>query len=280
MAQQARAFVVGHPVQHSRSPLIHGYWLRQHGLSGSYERIDVAPKVFPAFVAGFARRGFCGGNVTIPHKEAAFRLADGVTDRAQRLKAVNTLWLEDGRVLGDNTDIIGFAAALDGGLAPGWPQQIDRALVLGAGGAARAVVAALTDHRFEILIVNRTEARAENLRTANPGRITALPWSAIDDALRSVQLVVNTTPLGMAGQPPLELDIAKLPGNTIVCDLVYVPLETPLLARARRRGLRTVDGLGMLLHQAVPAFARWFGVTPEVTAELRAVVAADVEASE
>jgi shikimate dehydrogenase len=277
MAQGAKAFIVGHPVKHSRSPLIHNYWLRQHDLNGSYERLDVAPGDFAAFMAGFAGRGFCGGNVTIPHKEAAFRLAGRLTERAERLKAVNTLWLEGGRVFGDNTDVLGFSAALDRSLAPGWSRQVKKALVLGAGGAARAALAALLDHTLEIMVANRTRGRAEDLRAFDPARITTLPWSDIDGALRSVQLIVNTTPLGMVGQPPLELDLVCLPDDAIACDLVYVPLETPFLAGARRRGLRTVDGLGMLLHQAVPAFARWFGVTPEVTPELRALVVADIE---
>lgn len=277
-----KAFVVGHPITHSRSPLIHGYWLKQYGLPGSYERLDVTPAEFPDFLRGFHRQGFAGGNVTLPHKEAACRLVDQKTERAERLGAVNTLWVEDGIVWGDNTDVLGFMAHLDQSLGTGWEQPVGTALVVGAGGAARAVVAGLQERRIpRILVLNRTLPKAEDLvrdlRDDGPSSLVALPWADIGPALAEAGLVVNTTSLGMAGQPPLDLDLGISPETAVVADVVYVPLRTPLLAAAEARGLRTVDGLGMLLHQAVPGFARWFGVVPQVTPELRALIVADIE---
>lgn len=277
-----KAFVVGHPIKHSRSPLIHGYWLKQHGIEGSYERIDVAPVNFGDFLKSFVDRGFVGGNVTIPHKEAAFAGVECRTERAERVKAVNTLWIENGVLWGDNTDVSGFMAHLDESLGTGWEQNGDTALVLGAGGAARGIVAGLQDRSLKrILIANRTLAKAEeltrDLKGYGPVALEALAWEDLDRALPSAQLIVNTTSLGMAGQPPLALDLGKASDHAAVADIVYVPLKTPLLAAAEARGLKIVDGLGMLLHQAVSGFERWFGVRPRVTPELRALIAADVE---
>ncbi|MGO4706568.1 shikimate dehydrogenase [Microvirga sp. 2MCAF38] len=277
-----KAFVVGHPIKHSRSPLIHGYWLKQHGLDGSYERIDVAPTDFAAFLKSFAGQGFAGGNVTIPHKEAAFAGVERRTANAERSKAVNTLWVEDGVLWGDNTDILGFMAHLDQSLGQGWEQDVETVLIIGAGGAARAIVAGLQDRAFaRILIANRTFEKAEelvhDLQTGTGPVLQALPWGELETALPKAGLIVNTTSLGMIGQPPLTLDLSLAPKNAAVADIVYVPLKTPLLAQAEKRGLRTVDGLGMLLHQAVPGFAHWFGVTPQVTAELRDLIVADIE---
>jgi len=268
-----KAFVVGHPIKHSRSPLIHGHWLREHGLEGSYEPVDVAPEDFASFFRSFAERGFRGGNVTIPHKEAAFRLADATTERARRLEAANTLWLEDGRIHADNTDVIGFVANLDQELGA-WSART--ALVLGAGGAARGVVAALLDRVERIVVANRTDGKARELAGFAPGRIDPIAWGEIPARLAEADLLVNTTALGMSGQPPLALELSPLPSHAIVTDIVYVPLETPLLAQAKARALRAVDGLGMLLHQAVPGFGRWFGVTPKVTPALRALIEADI----
>jgi shikimate dehydrogenase len=266
--------VVGHPIRHSRSPLIHGHWLKEHGLMGSYERVDVAPEDFKGFFRGFAKEGFRGGNVTIPHKEAAFRLADATTERARRLEAVNTLWIEDGRIHGDNTDVTGFIANLDQLLGP-W--RAGTALVLGAGGAARGVIAGLLERRVEkIVVANRTEGKAQELVRFAPDRVEPAAWREIPVRLGEADILVNTTSCGMAGHPPLDVDPAPLPDHAVVADIVYVPLETPLLRQARARGLRAVDGLGMLLHQAVPGFARWFGVTPAVTPELRALIEADI----
>ena len=275
----AKAFVAGHPVKHSRSPLIHGYWLREHGIAGAYERVDVAPAYFPEFLRGFAGQGYRGGNVTIPHKEAAFRGADEVTARARRLGAANTLWLEEGRIRADNTDGLGFLAHLDDSLGAGWESDVGTALVLGAGGAARAVAAALLDRGIaRVLVANRTVARAEEVAGLDADRMRPLGWHEVPRELPGAGLFVNTTSLGMAGEPALDLDITPLGRRAVVADIVYVPLETPLLAAARDRGLRAVDGLGMLLHQAVPGFERWFGVRPQVTPELRALVVADLEA--
>lgn len=274
-----RAFVVGHPIAHSRSPLIHGYWLSQHGIPGSYERLDVAPEAFPDFLRGLPDSGFRGGNVTIPHKEAAFALADTLTPRAKTIGAVNTLVVEpDGRVRGDNTDAPGFCAHLDHSLGAGWPERAGgTAVVLGAGGAARAIVVGLAENGVRrILIANRTRTRAETLAALAPGIGAALDWNDLPDALAGAGLVVNTTSLGMKGQPPLDLDLTPLPATAAVADIVYAPLETDLLAAARRRGLAAVDGLGMLLHQAVPGFEAWFGLRPAVTPGLRDRIVADL----
>jgi shikimate dehydrogenase len=279
----AKAFVVGHPIKHSRSPLIHGYWLQQFGLDGSYERIDVAPVNFGDFLKSFPNDGFAGGNVTIPHKEMAFLGVARRTEQAERVGAVNTLWIEDGVLWGDNTDVTGFMAHLDASLGTGWEQDVETVLVLGAGGAARAVVAGLQNRPCKrIFVANRTLSKAEDLvrdlRPASPVGLETSAWEALGRVIPHAQLIVNTTSLGMAGQPPLALNLAKAPRNAAVADIVYVPLETPLLAAAAAHNLRTVDGLGMLLHQAVPGFRRWFGVTPEVTPELRALILADIEA--
>ncbi|MFL4990341.1 MAG: shikimate dehydrogenase [Microvirga sp.] len=279
----AKAFVVGHPIKHSRSPLIHGYWLKQYGLDGSYERIEVAPVNFGDFLKSFPTRGFAGGNVTIPHKEMAFLSVDRRTEQAERVGAVNTLWIEDGVLWGDNTDVTGFMAHLDASLGTGWEQDVETVLVLGAGGAARAVVAGLQNRPCKrIFVANRTLSKAEDLvrdlRRGSPVGLETSAWEALGRVIPHAQLIVNTSSLGMAGLPPLTLDLAKAPRNAVVADIVYVPLETPLLAAAAAHNLRTVDGLGMLLHQAVPGFRRWFGVTPEVTPELRALILADIEA--
>ncbi|GJD52612.1 Shikimate dehydrogenase (NADP(+)) [Methylobacterium crusticola] len=286
MTPPPKAFVVGHPIAHSRSPLIHGHWLAAHGLPGTYERLDIPPEDFPDFVRGLAAAGWAGGNVTLPHKEAAFRLAEVATPRAARIGAVNTLWFDRaGRLHGDNTDAPGFLAHLDASLGAGWPEATGTAagrtaLVLGAGGAARAVVVGLLERGLpRVQVANRSDGRARALGGLDPARVEVLAWDALarGDRLARAGLLVNTTSLGMAGHPPLALDLAPLPPEAAVADIVYVPLETPLLAAARARGLAAVDGLGMLLHQAVPGFARWFGATPEVTPSLRALVVADIE---
>lgn len=278
MAEAAapRAFVVGHPIAHSRSPLIHGFWLETLGIAGSYERLDVHPDAIDAFLRGLPRSGFVGGNVTIPHKQAAHRAADRLDAAAEAIGAANTLWLEDGRLVAGNTDAHGFAASLDS-QAPGW-RQARTALVLGAGGAARAVVFALKEAGFaDIRLVNRTLARAQELADRFGPGVSAHGWDAAGELSADAGLVVNTSSLGMAGKDALPLDVSLLPGDAIVADIVYVPLETPLLAAARARGLIGVDGLGMLLHQAVPGFERWFGARPKVTPALRERIVADLE---
>lgn len=279
-AAGSKAFVVGHPIAHSRSPLIHGYWLETLGLRGSYERIDVHPDAIEAFLRDLPRSGFAGGNVTIPHKQAALAAADRIDEAAELIGAANTLWLDEGRLCAGNTDAHGFAANLDD-QAPQWRAR-RTALVLGAGGAARAIMFALLQAGFsDIRVVNRTLPRARELADRFGGSVSAHGWEAVAELAGDAGLVVNTTSLGMAGAgggeggPPLDVDL--LPAAAIVSDIVYVPLETPLLAAARARGLAASDGLGMLLHQAVPGFERWFGARPEVTPELRARVVADLE---
>lgn len=278
MANLKKAFVVGHPIAHSRSPKIHGHWLKSLGIAGSYEAIDVGPGDISAFLSSLAGNGFSGGNVTIPHKEIVFAALKRRDAAAEQIGAVNTLWFEDGVLCGGNTDAHGFAANLDEH-APGWARN-GPAVVLGAGGAARAIIHALKERGLnDIRIVNRTVARAEELRDQFGAGVSAHGIDATGALLGDAGLLINTTALGMHGNEGLPADPAGLPAHAIVTDIVYVPLETPLLAAARQRGLKTVDGLGMLLHQAVPGFERWFGRRPEVTPELRAMIVADLEAS-
>lgn len=274
----SKAFVIGHPIAHSRSPLIHGFWLETLGLTGSYERIDIHPDEIENFLRDLPHSGFVGGNVTIPHKEAAHRAAHRLDAAAQAIGAANTLWLEHGKLIAGNTDADGFAANLDSE-TPEW-RQMRTALVLGAGGAARAILFALKQAGFtDIRIVNRTLSRAQELCDRFGLGVTAHGWDEVATLGKHADLVVNTSSLGMGGNNELPLDVSLLPDNAIVSDIVYVPLETPLLAAARARGLVGVDGLGMLLHQAVPGFERWFGVRPQVTPQLRAHIVADLEQS-
>jgi shikimate dehydrogenase len=274
-----RAFVTGYPVRHSRSPMIHGHWLRQFGIAGSYEAIEVPPEDFAAFIGGLkdGRSGLAGGNVTIPHKERAFELADRPDELARELGAANTLFLEDGELCATNTDGYGFLTNLDT-TAPGWSDRRERAVVLGAGGASRAILQALRDRGFaEIHVLNRTVSRAEELADRFGPRLHAAPMAALAERLTGADLFVNTTSLGMDDGATPEIDFTRMRPGGLVTDIVYVPLVTPILAQARDQGLAIADGLGMLLHQAVPGFERWFGQRPEVTAELRALVVADME---
>lgn len=271
------AGVIGWPVSHSRSPRLHGFWLAEHGIDGAYVPLAVSPDHLAAAVGALKLLGFRGANVTIPHKEAVLALCDGVSDEARRIGAVNTLVIgADGRLEGRNTDGFGFLANLRAAL-PGWSAAAGPAVLLGAGGAARAIAVALLDSGApEIRLVNRSRPRAERL-AADLGhhRLAVADWEARGAALADATLLVNTTSLGMAGQPPLDLDLAALPPRAVVNDIVYVPLETPLLQTARTRGHAVVDGIGMLLHQARPGFEAWFGLLPEVTAELRDYVLAE-----
>jgi shikimate dehydrogenase len=269
------ACVIGWPVEHSRSPLIHGYWIRQLGLDAAYRREAVSRERFADFVARLGDRGYVGANVTVPHKEAALELSkpDAL---AQAIGAANTLWLADGVLHATNTDVEGFVASLDAG-APGWAAQLESAVVLGAGGAARAIVFGLIERGVRrIHVVNRSIDRATALQRRFGERVVPSRWDRRNDLLGGAGLLVNTTTLGMAGQPPLAIDLERLAPAAVVADIVYAPLVTPLLAAGRARGLRTVDGLGMLLHQAVGAFARFFGVRPQVTQALRTLVEADL----
>ena len=274
-----RAGVAGWPVDHSRSPTIHRYWLKELGIPGSYEKFAVRPGEFRQFVDKIGEDELLGANVTAPHKEAAFSACDHRTPVGEALGAVNTLWRRDGRLWGDNTDVAGFLANMDES-ASGWAEQRKLGVVIGAGGAARGIVYALITRGFErIAVVNRTQARAEALATHFGGSTTAMSWADLATELPEADLLVNASLAGMVGQPPLVVDVSALPERAVVADAVYVPLRTPLIEAARARGLRTVEGLGMLLHQAAPAFTRWFGGEPKVTPALRALVEAEVIAT-
>jgi shikimate dehydrogenase len=269
------ACVIGWPVAHSRSPLIHGHWIKQHKLAADYRREALGPEAVPDFFANLTARGYVGCNVTLPHKEAALAASEP-DDRARAVGAANTLWLDGGRLLSTNTDVEGFTNNLDAAV-PHWDRRLSEAVVLGAGGSARAVVYGLIERGFtRIHVVNRTFNRAELLRERFGAAVQPANWSALPHLLTRAGLLINTTLLGMTGQARLDIDLAPLPSDALVADLVYAPLETPLLAAARRRGLATADGLGMLLHQAVRGFSLWFGVRPEVTAELRELIEADL----
>ena len=274
MSKAPAACLIGWPAAHSRSPLIHHYWLRTLGIEGGYVIEAVPPDDLRDFVLRLSLRGFVGANVTIPHKEAALKLSTPDA-RAKAVGAANTLWFENGELRSTNTDVEGFIGNLDAS-APGW-DKADEALVLGAGGSSRAVVFGLLERGVKrIHLANRTIARAETLTGQFGANVHPVTWDAIGDVLPRAKLLVNTTSLGMHGQPPLDVELARLPQEAVVADLVYVPLVTPLLAAAKARGLETADGLGMLLHQAVRGFELWFGRRPQVTAELRALVEADL----
>jgi shikimate dehydrogenase len=268
------ACLIGWPAAHSRSPLIHHYWLRSLGIEGGYTIEAIPPEGFAEFVLHLSNHGFVGANVTLPHKERALALT--VPDaRAKAVGAANTLWYEGGELRSTNTDIEGFVDNLDAS-AKGW-DATDDALVLGAGGSSRAVVFGLIERGIKrVHLANRTMERARAVADQFGNSVQAIAWDSINEVLPRAGLLVNTTSLGMHGQPPLELDVGLLPSSAIVADLVYVPLETALLKAARERGLKTADGLGMLLHQAVRGFELWFGQRPQVTPELRALAEADL----
>lgn len=271
-----KAFVIGHPIAHSRSPLIHGAWLAQHHIDGSYEAIDVAPDHLPAFFERLRAGEFAGGNVTIPHKEAVFALCDSVDPLATTIGAVNTLVVRNGKVYGTNTDYLGFLGNLDAG-APGWSDGGRPAIVLGAGGASRAILVALKSRHIPVILLNRTRSTADRLAAEISGDIRTGDLSDFNALAPLAGLVVNTTSIGMHGSRFDGFDLGQLSPGTLVTDIVYAPLVTPLLADARARGLPVVDGLGMLLHQAVPGFVAWFGIRPEVTPALRASIEATLE---
>jgi shikimate dehydrogenase len=270
------ACLIGWPAAHSRSPLIHKYWLKTLGIAGDYRIEAVEPAAFADFIAGLAGRGYRGANVTIPHKEQALALAISVPDaRARAVGAANTLYFKDGELRSTNTDVEGFINNLDAS-APGW-DRAGEALVLGAGGSSRAVLFGLLERGMaRIYLANRTPARAQALANQFGDRVTPIAWDAVREVLPRAGLLVNTTSLGMKGQPPLDVAVDALAAGATVADLVYVPLETELLKAAKARGLNTADGLGMLLHQAVRGFELWFGRRPVVTPELRALVEADL----
>ena len=267
------AAVIGHPIAHSRSPALHSYWLKRYGLKGHYIPIDIAPSDLPDLIRTLPRLGFVGANITIPHKEAILNIADIVTDRAALIGAANTLiFRKDGKIHADNTDGSGFIANLRQN-APNWAPASGPAVVLGAGGGARAVVAALIEVGApEIRIVNRTRPRADALRSDFGAKVHVHDWVQAGNLMEDAATVVNTTSLGMTGKPDFRVPMDKLNPRALVTDLVYTPLKTQLLIEAEARGCTTVDGLGMLLHQAVPAFERWFGVRPDVDEATRKAV--------
>jgi shikimate dehydrogenase len=270
-----RACIMGHPVAHSRSPMIHGYWLKTLGIPGAYEFKDLTPEEFVPFITNLAANGYVGGNVTVPHKEAAYRTVSARDAASEAVGALNVLWLENGKLMGGNSDVHGFIDNLDD-RAPGWNVPGCKALVLGAGGAGRSAVYALKQRGAEVHVVNRTVARAQDL--AQRFGATAHGWDGVPRLLGKADVLVNCTSLGLIGKEPLEIDLGPLKKGAVVYDVVYVPLETGLLAQAKKRGHRTVDGLGMLLQQAGFGFRKWFGGNPKVTSELRAMLEADIVA--
>lgn len=274
-----RACVIGWPVAHSRSPVIHRYWLKLYGLEGDYEREAVRPEEIEHFLRTLGGRGYAGANVTLPHKEAALAAADRADHAAAKIGAANTLWLDArGLLHASNTDAYGFMTHLSAE-APDWNKGKRPVLVLGAGGAARAILHGLIEAgAAKILLANRTGDRAKALAKSFGPRVSVVRWEYRNQAHAGCGLLINATSLGMTGKAPLDIDLSTLPEDALVADIVYSPLETKLLAAAKGRGNRVVDGLGMLLYQAIPGFERWFGLRPEVTPELRAHVAAQLGA--
>lgn len=275
-AAEPRACVIGYPAKHSRSPKLHGYWLARYGIKGAYEAEQIPPEAFPAFVRSLAEHGYVGANVTMPHKDAALELSEP-DQRALAVGAANTLWLEDGVLKSTNTDVEGFLGSLDTA-SPGWDQRTTSAIVLGAGGAGRAVIFGLIERGLkEIHVVNRTVAKATALQERFGPVIRPAGWDQLADLIGGANLLVNTTSLGMHGEPALDVPLEDMAQNAVVADIVYVPLKTQLLLDAEARGFATANGLDMLLHQAVRGFELWFGKRPEVTRELYDLLAADIE---
>ena len=280
-----RACIMGYPVAQSRSPMLYGYWLKRYGIEGEYGREEVAPDGFAEFFATFRQRGYVGGNVTAPHKLAALRAMSRIDDAARAIGAVNTIWLEGDAWVGGNTDAYGFIANLDA-TAPGWDKDATTAVVLGAGGATRAILFSLLTRGMNVVMLNRTREHADtlaaefNAKNLGPrgNRVSVLNWDQMDDAFAVADLLVNATVLGMLGKAPMEIDLSALKPSAVVYDIVYVPLETALLKQARAKGHRTVDGLGMLMWQGVPVFENMLGKRPEVTAELRKLLEDDIRA--
>ncbi len=272
-----RAFVMGHPIAHSRSPMLHTYWLKKYDIEGTYQLMDVAPEGLADFFTTFDQEGWIGGNVTVPNKMAVIPYLARIDDAAKAMGAVNTIWREGGVLVGGNTDSLGFVGNLDERV-PGWDRTARRAVVMGAGGAARAAAYGLLTRGLSVALCNRTVEKAEALAAHFGKGVSAHGRDELAALVRDCDVLVNATSLGMVGQPPLEIDLASLKADAIVYDVVYVPLETALLKAAQSRGLKTVDGLGMLLHQAVYGFNHWFGRKPEVTKELRALLADDIRA--
>lgn len=275
MTGQRAACVIGYPARQSRSPKLHGYWIKRYRIEGDYRIEEVPPEGFEAFVTHLAAHGYVGANITMPHKDSAFALSQP-DERARAIGAANTLWLDGATLRSTNTDVEGFIGALDAADA-GWDKRNDSAVVLGAGGAARAVVYGLIERGIgTIHVVNRTVDRAVAMRDRFGPSVRPASWGDLPRLLASTRLLANSTSLGMQGKEPLDIDLSPLPSGSLVFDCVYVPLKTRLLAAAEARGFKTVDGLDMLLYQAVRGFELWFGIRPEVTREQRELLAADI----
>jgi shikimate dehydrogenase len=269
------ACVIGWPSRHSRSPKLHGYWLKRYNIEGNYKFEEVKPEDFPAYIKDLAGHGYIGCNITIPHKEAALRLSEP-DERAKAVGAANTLWLDKGRLRSTNTDVEGFVGALDAA-APGWDKRTSTAVVLGAGGAGRAVVFGLIERGIKTIhVVNRTYEKAVAFRDRFGPSVHPAHWSDLPRLLAGATLLANATSLGMKDQPPLDIDLGPMPAGSVVADIVYIPLKTKLLQAAEKRGFKTSNGLDMLLHQAVRPFELWFGVRPQVTKEQRDMLVADI----
>jgi shikimate dehydrogenase len=269
------ACVIGWPAKQSRSPKLHGYWIKRHKIEGDYRIEEITPEAFPAFVKNLTENGYVGANITMPHKDAALALSDP-DDRARTIGAANTLWVDNGRLRSTNTDVTGFLGSLDVA-APGWDERCQGAVVLGAGGAARAVVYGLIERGIKTVnVVNRTFEKAVMLRDRFGPNVQPAHWHDIPSLLDGGRLLINATPLGMKGHPDHAIDLSRMADDALVSDIVYVPLKTGLQAAAERRGLKTANGLDMLLHQAVRGFQLWFGIKPEVTRELFDLLAADI----
>lgn len=272
---QRASCIIGWPAKHSRSPKLHGYWIKRYNIDADYRTEERSPEEFSAFVRNLAANGYVGANVTIPHKDAALALSEP-DDRARAVGAANTLWLDNGRLRSTNTDVEGFIEALDAA-APAWDERAESAVVLGAGGAGRAIVYGLIERGINTIhVVNRTLEKAQHFRDRFGATVHPAHWSVLPRLLEGSKLLVNATSLGMQGQPELTIDLSPLAPDAVVSDIVYVPLKTPLLIAAEQRGLVTSNGLDMLLHQAVRGFELWFGVRPEVTTELFDMLSADI----
>lgn len=273
-----RVCVVGWPAKHSRSPKLHGYWIKKYGLDGDYRIEEVTAEDFPAFITNLAGHGYVGCNITMPHKDAAFQLSQP-DERAKGVGASNTLYLDNGVLRSTNTDVEGAMGALDAA-SPGWDKRTSSAVIMGAGGACRAVIYGLIERGMETIhVANRTFDKAVDMQKRFGPKVKPAHWDELPSLLKGAKLLINTTSLGMKGQPPLDVDISGLALDAVVSDIIYVPLTTPLLAAAKARGLKTANGLDMLLHQAVRGFELWFGKRPEVTKELFDLLAADIEKS-
>ena len=269
------ACVMGWPAKQSRSPKLHGYWIKRYNIDGDYRVAEIPPEEFPAFVQSLAKNGFVGGNVTMPHKDVAFALSEP-DERARAVGAANTLWIDNGKLRATNTDVEGFIGALDVN-APGWDRSTDTAIVLGAGGASRAVICGLIERGIKTIhVVNRTAAKAAAAKERFGSAVHPATWEDVPRLLDGAKLLINACSLGMKGQPELKIDLSPMAKDAVVADIVYVPLKTKLLEAAQQRGFKTSDGLDMLLYQAVRGFTLWFGKKPEVTKELRDMLAADV----